>query len=380
MFAAILLTVIFLFVLWLIFGKFKLLKFNVGWGVISALFLAHILLIFLVGMRFQAPYSTDLRVVQHTIQIVPRLEHPALVTEVLVEPNEPVKKGQPLFRFDRQTYEYAVQQAEAALAAAKQNVLVLKATLDAAAPAVARAHAQLKLAQEQYDRFNILAPSGAVSEEELQRHIDQLASAEAGVDHAEAEEQKARLAYESQINGINTGVAEAQAQLAQDQYYLEHTTIVAPADGYITNLQVQPGMVVGMFRVGAIASFIVDDGRYLLATYPQEWLKYVEPGQPVEIALDLHPGQIFEGKVESIWWASGEGQFLPSGTLPTFVEPEAPARFAVKITMPDADGLRLPIGAHGAAAIYAWPGGFTYLRRIVIRTYTWLNWLQPLPF
>jgi hypothetical protein len=37
-------------------------------------------------------------------------------------------------------------------------------------------------------------------------------------------------------------------------------------------------------------------------------------------------------------------------------------------------------GAHGAAAIYAWPGGFTYLRRIVIRTYTWLNWLQPLPF
>ncbi|HZD26031.1 MAG TPA: hypothetical protein VE631_07190 [Alphaproteobacteria bacterium] len=33
-----------------------------------------------------------------------------------------------------------------------------------------------------------------------------------------------------------------------------------------------------------------------------------------------------------------------------------------------------------AAAIYAWPGGFIYLRRNVIRTYTWLNWLQPLPF
>ena len=380
MFAAILLTVIFVFILWLIFGKLKLLRFNIAWGVVSGIFLAHILLIFLIGMRFQAPYSTDLRVVQHTIQLVPRLEEPALVTDVLVEPDEPVKKGQPLFRFDRRTYEYAVQQAEAALAAAKQNVLVLKAELDAAVPEVARTLAQLRLAKEQYDRYAGLVPSGAASEQDLQRYADLLASAQAAVTHAEAEEQRARLAYGSEINGINTAVAEAEAQLAQAQYYLDHTTIVAPADGYITNLQVQPGMVAGIVRFGAIASFIVNEGRYLLATYIQEQLKYVEPGQPVEIALDLHPGQIFEGRVESIWWASGEGQFLPSGTLPTFTEPLPPALFAVKITMPEADDLRLPIGAHGAAAIYAWPGGFTYLRRIVIRTYTWLNWLQPIPF
>lgn len=380
MFAAILITVVFLFVLWLIFGKLKLLKFSIGWGVVSAIIFAHVLLVFLIGMRFQAPYSTDLRVVQHTIQIVPRLEHPTLLTEILVEPNEPVKKGQPLFRFDRRTYEYAVRQAEAALAAARQNVLILKADLDAAVPEVARTQAQHKLAKEQYQRFNVLAPSGAVSEEDLQRHIDQLDSAEAAVSHAKAEERRARLAYGSEIDGVNTGVAEAQALLAQAQYYLDHTTIVAPADGYITNLQVQPGMVSGIFRAGGIASFIVDEGRYLLATYPQEWLKFVEPGQPVEIALDLHPGQIFEGKVESIWWASGEGQFLPSGTLPTFVEPLPPALFAVKIAMPVADDLRVPVGAHGAAAIYAWRGGFAYLRRVVIRTYTWFNWLQPLPF
>lgn len=103
----------------------------------------------------------------------------------------------------------------------------------------------------------------------------------------------------------------------------------------------------------------------------------MQPGQPVEIALDFHPGRIFEGKVESIRRASGEGQLVPSGTLPTFVDPEPPARFPVKITVDDAHELRVPIGAHGAAAIHAWPGG---LRRIVIRTYTWLNRLQPLPF
>lgn len=380
MFAAILITVIFLFVLWLIFGKLKLLKFSIGWGVVSAIIFAHVLLVFLIGMRFQAPYSTDLRIVQHTIQIVPRLEHPTLLTEILVKPNEPVKKGQPLFRFDRRTYEYAVQQAEAALAAARQNVLVLRADLDAAVPTVARAHAELKLAKEQYDRYSDLAPSGAVSAQDLDRYTDRFTAAQATVEQAEAEEQRARLAYDSEINGVNTGVAEAEAQLAQAKYYLDHTTIVAPADGYITNLQVQPGMVSGIFRAGGIASFIVDEGRYLLATFPQQWLKFVEPGQPVEVALDLHPGQIFEGKVDAFWWASGEGQFLPSGTLPTFAEPAPPALFAVEIALPAADDLRVPIGAHGAAAIYAWPGGFSYLRRIVIRTYTWLNWLEPLPF
>jgi hypothetical protein len=34
-------------------------------------------------------------------------------------------------------------------------------------------------------------------------------------------------------------------------------------------------------------------------------LKYVEPGQPLEVAFDLYPGQIFRGKVHSIWRANG---------------------------------------------------------------------------
>ena len=41
---------------------------------------------------------------------------------------------------------------------------------------------------------------------------------------------------------------------------------------------------------------------------------------------------------------------------------------------------KFPIGAQGAAAIYTGGGGFAALRRIVIRTYTWMNYLYPLPF
>jgi hypothetical protein len=38
-----------------------------------------------------------------------------------------------------------------------------------------------------------------------------------------------------------------------------------------------------------------------------------------------------------------------------------------------------PIGAQGAAAIYTSNGGFAAMRRIVIRTYSWFNFLYPMP-
>ena len=180
---------------------------------------------------------------------------------------------------------------------------------------------------------------------------------------------------------MNTTVAAIQAELDQARYYLDNTLMVAPEDGYIINLQVRPGMVAGEFRVGAIASFICDADRYLLANYFQENLKYVKPGQPVEVALDLYPGQIFTGKVEAIWQGSGAGQMLPSGTLPSFnyVPTETPqGQFAVAIRSTSPDQSKFPIGTQGRAAIYTNPdSGFVVLRKIGIRAYTWLNWLYP---
>jgi multidrug resistance efflux pump len=46
---------------------------------------------------------------------------------------------------------------------------------------------------------------------------------------------------------------------------------------------------------------LVEADRHLLATFYQENLKYVRSGQHVEVSLDLYPGQIFTGKVDSIW-------------------------------------------------------------------------------
>ena len=82
---------------WLVFFRFKWLKFTIPWGVVSLFFGLHLLIIFLIGLRFVTPLATEAKIIQHTIQLIPRLPEPTLVTAVLVEPNVPVKKGQGSF-------------------------------------------------------------------------------------------------------------------------------------------------------------------------------------------------------------------------------------------------------------------------------------------
>jgi len=515
MIAALFILVVYGIFVWLIFFKLKLMKFTIAWGVVSFFVGAHLILIFLILLRFVTPYSTDIEVIQHTVQLIPRLEEPTLVTAVLAQPNVPIKTGQPLFQFDRRPYEDKVNSLRAQLAAAEQNVPQLKAAWDAASGAVAQAlgqqntlkaemdaatsavtqsragrdalHAQLDAAThavtEARARQDMLKAQldavesglaaarakealsrselgivvearaqepGSVSDRRYYETSQSLAVAEAATRGAQADEARARAAYEiearaavqvalanetharvayeqeglaainvalanqakaqaayqqvaaadisvalaneakaraayfSRIDGENTTVSELKADLAQALYYLNNTTMVAPADGRMINVQVRPGMVAGIVRIGAIASFIEDSDRYVLATYFQENLKYVKVGQPVEVAFNLYPGQIFTGRVQALWQANGTGQLLPSGDLPTFDAPPVKVipqgRYAVQIAMDGSDQSLYPIGAQGAAAIYTSEHGIAYLRKVVIRTYSWFNYLYPLPF
>jgi len=368
-------------VVWLTFFKFKWMKFNITWALVSAFVGVHLLIIFLIGLRFMTPYATDATVVQHTIQLTPRLSEPTLVTEVLVEPNVPVKKGQPLFQFDRRPYEYQVRKLEAELAKAKQDVKVLKADMEVATQKIVKYKSQLTYARYQQNLSTDLAGRGAGPEEDAQKWTAQVAADQAAIKEAQAELERAGLRYNSEINGVNTSVAAIQAQLDLARYYLDNTLMVAPEDGYIINLQVRPGMVAGEVRFGAIATLICDADRYLLASFFQENLKYVKAGQKTEVALDLYPGQIFDGTVEAIWQGSGAGQMLPSGQLPAFTYQPAEnpqGQFAVAIRLDGEDQAKFPIGTQGRAAIYTHPSsGFSVMRKIGIRGYTWFNWIYP---
>lgn len=372
-------TFFYLIFVWFVFFKAKLLKFSIVWGVVSFYVGAHLLLIFLVALRFFQPYTIDSHIVRSTIQIIPKLTQPTILTEVLVTPNQPVKKGDPLYKFDDTIYRLARDAAEAQLVAAEQNVKILEQDVIAATEAVERATAQLHYAQTQQARYATLVPQGGARQDELDRWNEQVEDDEAAVRQAEAGQAKAKLAFDSNINGVNTGVIQAQSQLAEAQYFLDNTTIYAPEDGMIVSQQARPGLVVGDVRLGAIASFVTEDKPYILGSFRQQNLKFVKPGQPIEVALDLYPGEILTGEVEAIWWATGQGQYIPSGRLPSFMLPKLPGHIAVQFKVDVPDGYTFPAGGHAAVAIYTGKGqGFEFLRRINIRIYAFANFIRPL--
>ncbi len=213
---------------WLVFFKFKVLKFSIPWGLVSAFVGVHLLIIFMIGLRFMTPLATEAKIIQHTIQLTPRLPEPTLLMAVLVEPNVPVKKGQPLFQFDRRAYEYKVRQLEAKLAKAKQDVLVMKADTEAAAQKVIKNKSHMEYAKYQEVLSTNLAKQNAGPEEDAQKWAAQVTADLAATKEAQAEEQRAMLNYTSQINGVNTTVASTQAELDQARFYLENTLMVAP--------------------------------------------------------------------------------------------------------------------------------------------------------
>lgn len=385
MIAGLLVVALSCFVFWLVFLKLKLLQMTPGWVFGFSVVVLHLFLIFVIGLRFVTPYSTNAMVVQHTIQLVPRLSEPTLVTEVLVEDNVEVKQGQPLFRFDRTIFAAKVADLAAQLAAAKQNVAVLAADVANSEAKVNQTKAALDFANHQKQVFDKLAKGGAIREDLATQWNSRDAQALADFHAAQAGLLTAQLKYKSDINGVNTTVASAEAQLKQAQYYLDNTTLVAPEDGRIVNLQVRPGMVSGILRVGGIAALIASHDSYVLATFFQENLKFVKPGQMAELAFNLYPGQIFKGHVDSIWKANGVGQFLPSDEIPKYApaNPDIPqGQYAVKIVLDVPDPSKFPIGAQGAAAIYVDgdQGSWAALRKIAIRSRTWLAWLYPLSF
>ena len=176
------------FVVWLVFFRFKWLKFNIVWGIVSVSVGLHLLIIFMIGLRFMTPYATEAKVIQHTIQLTPRLAEPTLVEAVLVEQNVPVKKGTPLFQFDRRPYEYKVKQLKASLAKAKQDVLVMKADVQVNVQKVVKLKAELEYAKYQSKLSADLAKRGAGPEEDAQKWAAQVAAYTASIKEAQAEE------------------------------------------------------------------------------------------------------------------------------------------------------------------------------------------------
>ncbi len=185
------------FVFWLVFLRLKLLRMTPGWVFGFSLVILHLMLIFVIGVRFVTPMSASATVVQHTIQLIPRLSGPTMVTAVLVEENTPVKKDQPLFQFDRTVYESNVAEIEAQLAAARQNVKVLKADIEVAMQKTARTLSQLTFYQYEKGLYDKLVKQNSAAAGDVQLWRNRVDVADASHLEAVAELDRANLNYRS---------------------------------------------------------------------------------------------------------------------------------------------------------------------------------------
>lgn len=369
---------IYALIVWLVFFKFKLLKFDlkakIATGVLGVLLCFGVL----IAVNFLHPQSLDARVLQQVVPVGARIPHPGRIVAVSVKPNVPVKQGEVLFQVDPEPYKIEVARLEAALAAAEQNVPQLAEVYKGSVAAVERLKEQSEFARTEADRYERLFKQEASTAEQHEQATRNLRISLASLREAEAQSAKAKLAMEAKTpDGVNVDVAQLRAQLAQAKYDLAETTVRAPIDGFVTNLQLEPGFVV---QPGVpILTFVLNPDGVVGISLPQEYLGTIEPGNDVEVALDMYPGRMIHGKVESVIWATGQGQLAPSGTLPIVAEAAPAGRFVVKVVIDDDEQkkYRLPAGAAGAAAIYTNHGRpFRIVRKVVVRWYTWLNYIK----
>jgi multidrug resistance efflux pump len=351
------LLIIYSTIVWFVFFKKKWLPWNITSQVIVITIPIICLTIIILFMNIVAPSASDVRAMNYVIPIVPRVT--GQVTEVPIEPNRPIKKGDVLFKIDPVPFAAAEKAAAATLRGLGdqlKNTAAKKAALEP----------RIDLAKKRVEQFTALATTGAGRRADLEQAQSDLGNLEGEFLAADATESQAKAQ-----------IAKAEADLLGAKYDLDGTTQLAPANGRVANLALRPGVRATQFATRPVLSFIEEDDPWVLAFYHQNELRYVEPGNEAEIFMEVYPGRIIKCKVDSILWATAQGQMPISGNLPNTQEMAAPEqRIAVRLLVDGKDkGVFLAAGARGHGAIYTEHVKFLHIiRKVFVRVSAKLDW------
>ncbi|HMJ50297.1 MAG TPA: HlyD family secretion protein, partial [Burkholderiales bacterium] len=354
---------------------FKVFKIPVNqWSLATATFGGIVgIALLLLFMNYNHPFTTNARIYFSVTPVLPTVR--GRVIEVPVQSNMPLKEGDELFRIDPKPFQYIVDQKKAALAEAEQNVKQLRSALDQATAAAERASAQLTLAQQTYDRQVELLEKKVVAQATVDTATRNLEAARQTLTGARADEERARLAYTSNIGGVNTTVARLTAELADAQYDLDQTITRAPASGFVTQVGLRPGMYVVPVPLRPVMIFVNTEAgdKTLGAAFQQNALQRVKAGDKAEVAFDAVPGRVFKGKVRMVIDAIAPGQLQPTGTLidPSTLTSGGRALAIIDIEE-DLSTYQIPLGAAGMVATYTEHfKHLSLLRKILLRMRSW---------
>jgi multidrug resistance efflux pump len=342
---------------------------------------ALVLFVLLFGWTLIAdrvtPYTSDASVRAFVVRIRPEVS--GKVVEVAVQDNQIVRTGDLLYRIDPTPFRIAVEGAEAKLAAAGQAVGASTAGVDEAQAQVVQEIAQRDNVREQAARVFELVRTGVYAKSKGDQARSELDTAEAQVQRAQASLEQARQALGPK-GADNPQIREALAALEQARLDLARTTLRAPGDGVVTNLQLN----IGQFAAAGQPALTFLDARlvWLQAFVRENSLEYISPGTRAEVVLDVLPGRVLPARVESIGWGVGEGDVDPTTGLPKTHQGTggwlAPAqRFPVDLAFETADGPPHGVRYNARASVIFYTGehpvfdglAWLWIRVISVLTY-----------
>lgn len=276
-------------------------------------------IIVLVGLFFGIKYlvyvlkhvSTDNAQLQTDVyQLIPQVS--GRIEKSLVQDFQHVKKGDTLFIIDTDDYSIRVTSAQASLQnaianleVAKRSPTTLRTGLGVPSSNIKAVEATNIKAQQDLARGKNLVEDDVIT----RASYDAL---KATADAAAAQYQAAKVQYnvsqkqigtaEDQIKAAEAVVAMRQADLANAKLLYSYTTIVAPADGHLSETKIQQGQFV---QAGLPITTMLGSSVWVIANFKETQLRKIHKGYEAVITVDAYPKKDFKGKVTSLSPATG---------------------------------------------------------------------------
>jgi membrane fusion protein, multidrug efflux system len=186
-----------------------------------------------------------------------------------------------------------VNQAKTQVAVAEANIDNVQAQIDSQRQQIdqaraqhEQAEAQLTFAEQEEARAKDLVEKGAGTVQREQQTGSDLQSQQANNSKAKAALIAAQLGVktlEAQLEGARASLQQALTQLDQANLNVQYTRVTAEQAGHVVKLS---GAVGTMAAPGQALMMFVPDEIWIVANYKETQLRYMRPGQPVEVTVD----------------------------------------------------------------------------------------------
>ena len=331
---------------------------------------------YVLADRF-TPYTSEARVRGYVVPIAPEIA--GVIKELPVTDNQIVEIGEPLLQIEAESYQLAVNKAQADLEDVAQSLGAGLASVAAAETAVVSDKTNLTYVTRQAQRTFELEEQGMLSKIAGDTARTKVEQAKIAVSDAEAklEEEKTRVGVSGEEN---PRYQSALAALQQAQLDLAKTTVDSPGYGVVTNIKTAEGYFA---NPGApVMTFISTKAVWIEAYMRENSIGNIEQGDEVDIVLDVAPGRVFKGTVIGAGYGIDWGQKEQAGELPGISVTRGwlreAQRFPVLIRFDDDEtrGLRR-IGGQADVIVYTGSGNpLNILGMLLIRLVSILSFLH----